>query len=65
MHPTFVYLELYVPLALRFLVDNDHHLVASVFDEVLESSVAQRYNFCGGFFAKPHTIVVTSHCCLV
>ena len=44
---------------------NEHHIVASIGDEVLETQVSQGYDTGDSIFTKPHTIVVAIHHCLV
>ena len=60
-----MYSELHVGFPFRISMENEHHLVAPVDDEVLETKVSQDYDIGDGVFTKPHTIVVSIHRCLV
>ena len=46
-------------------MDDEHHIIAPVDDEVLETQVYQVYDIGDGVFTKPHTIVLDFHRCLV
>ena len=46
-------------------MDDEHHLVATIGDDVLDTQVAQHYNIGGEIFTEPHTVVVAIHSCLV
>ena len=53
--------ELHVWFTFRFYMYYEHHLIASVGNQVLETQVAQHYNIGDGIFTEPHTGVVAIH----
>ena len=60
-----MYSELHVWFTFRLSMDDEHHLLSPIDDEVLNMQVAQGYDIGNGVFTRPHTIVVAIHLCLV
>ena len=58
MHTALVHSELHVGFALKFSMDDEHHLFDPICDNVMETQVSQGYDIGDGVFTKPHTIVV-------
>ena len=65
MQTDLIHSELHVGFPFRFSMDDEHHIIAPVDDEVLETQVYQVYDIGDGVFTKPHTIVLDFHRCLV
>ena len=65
MYTTFMNSELHIWFTFRLFMNNEHHLVVLLCNEVLETQVYQRYNIGDESFAEPHTVVIAIHCLLV
>ena len=65
MQTTLMNSELNVWFPFRLSIDDEHHIVTPVGDEVLETQISQRYNIGDGIFTEPHTVVLAIHRWLV
>ena len=50
MYTNLVHSEIYVWFPFRLSMENEHHIVAPVGEEVMETQVAQKYNIGDGIF---------------
>ena len=65
MQPTLVNSEINIWFALRFSVDYEHLVLATIGDPILLYNVSQRKDVSDGFLAEPKQFVIARHICLV
>ena len=65
MQTTLIHSELHVWFPFIFSMYNEHHIIAPLGNQVLETQVAQRYNISDVIFTEAHTAVVGVHPYLV
>ena len=65
MQTILMHSELHVWFPFRLSMDNEHHLIYPVGNQILDTQVYQSYNIGNRILTEPHNVVVAIHCCLV